>query len=292
MYGYGDTGEQKHALDAGDAAGIVWIYGARSPMSGTMKVNNDAQYTTSRTVTLNSSVARATQMRFSNDNATWSGWEAYSATKGGWSLSAGDGSKTVYAQYRDAVGNVYAQSDGITLDTAAPGTTTNADTAGWHAASYSFSLTPADATSGVAVTHWRRLNRATVHSGTTVTLDGSEGKVVAGDQTIVYWSVDNAGNVEARKYVTVLIDSTPPRTRDDSDGLSHPGSFTLHLAAGDNHSGVAHTYYKVDGAGTWTEGSSVVVSGAGTHFVWYYSTDAVGNMEPVRVTWVVIAPGG
>ncbi|MBI4714850.1 MAG: hypothetical protein HY760_02745 [Nitrospirae bacterium] len=43
-------------------------------------------------------------MRFSNDNATWSAWEAYGASKA-WTLTSGDGTKTVYVQYRDIAGN-------------------------------------------------------------------------------------------------------------------------------------------------------------------------------------------
>jgi hypothetical protein len=45
------------------------------------------------------------QMRFSNDNATWSAWESY-ATGKIYSLPAGTGSYTVYVQFSDALGNV------------------------------------------------------------------------------------------------------------------------------------------------------------------------------------------
>ena len=59
-------------------------------------------------------------MRFSNDGSTWSPFQPYAPTAS-WSLSAGDGTKTVYAQYTDAFGNLSVPvSDTIVLDTPAP----------------------------------------------------------------------------------------------------------------------------------------------------------------------------
>ncbi|MGH8891843.1 MAG: Ig-like domain-containing protein [Actinomycetes bacterium] len=63
-----------------------------------------------------------TQMRFSNDSVTWSPFEPYAATKA-WTLSGGNGTKTVYAQFADLAGNVSASaSDSIVLDTSLPST--------------------------------------------------------------------------------------------------------------------------------------------------------------------------
>ena len=60
------------------------------------------------------------EKRLSNDNITWTPWESY-ATARSWTLSAGDGSKTVYVQYKDVVGNESAVfSDMIILDTTGP----------------------------------------------------------------------------------------------------------------------------------------------------------------------------
>jgi hypothetical protein len=49
-------------------------------------------------------------MRFSNDGSTWSTWEPYSASKGGWDLVAyggnsADGPRSVYVTFEDGVGN-------------------------------------------------------------------------------------------------------------------------------------------------------------------------------------------
>ncbi len=77
-----------------------------------MNLNNGDPYTASAAVTINSSVTDATEMRFRNAGGSWSGWEPYSDSKT-WTLSAGDGDKTVYAEYRTAPGNALALSDDI-----------------------------------------------------------------------------------------------------------------------------------------------------------------------------------
>ncbi len=99
--------------------------------SGSVVINSNAQYanTTAVTLTLSASDAHSgvAQMRFSNDNTNWSAWETYTTSKS-WTLSSGDGSKTVYAQFKDNAGNVSASvSDGIILDTTPPtaGTTSS-----------------------------------------------------------------------------------------------------------------------------------------------------------------------
>ena len=60
-------------------------------------------------------------MKFSNDNVTYSTPITY-ATSASWTLTTGDGAKTVYVKFKDSAGNwSTAQiSDQITLDTVAP----------------------------------------------------------------------------------------------------------------------------------------------------------------------------
>ena len=70
-------------------------------------------------------------MRFSNDNVTWSPWQGY-ATPSPWTLTAGDGVKTVYAQYRDGAGNV----SGTYSDTIALSSTTATLAFVWNGSGY------------------------------------------------------------------------------------------------------------------------------------------------------------
>jgi hypothetical protein len=77
------------------------------------------------------------EMRFSCDNATWTSFEAYSATKSNFDINSGsngcstsDGSRTVYVQYQDSLNNIGSSypTTSFILDTAAPSTPTIACT--------------------------------------------------------------------------------------------------------------------------------------------------------------------
>jgi len=95
--------------------------------TGTIEINGDATYASSSPVTLTLTSMDAAQMQFNNENGPWSDWEAYGASKS-WPLSDGDGAKIVYAQFKDAAGNVSdTVSDEITLDTTAPSAATVTD---------------------------------------------------------------------------------------------------------------------------------------------------------------------
>jgi hypothetical protein len=107
----------------------VKLYGPdvdTTPPTGTIKINNDAAYTNSTSVTLTLSAndgaggSGLSQMQFSNDNISWSTPEAYATTKT-WTLTTGDGTKTVYVKYKDAASNwSNPVNDTIVLDTIAP----------------------------------------------------------------------------------------------------------------------------------------------------------------------------
>jgi hypothetical protein len=87
----------------------------KSAPTGTVSINDGASRTRSRSVTLTLSAtdpspgSGVSQMRISNTQSGLSSasWEAYSTTKA-WSLSSGQGTKTVYVQYRDRAGNLSA----------------------------------------------------------------------------------------------------------------------------------------------------------------------------------------
>ncbi len=106
--------------------GDLYTYSAAgfdlSAPQGSISINRDAATTSSISVTLTLSATddrQVTHMRFSNDNLAWSEWEPYATRK---QLPSGDGSKTVYTQYRDAVGTISATcSDTMLLDTSPPG---------------------------------------------------------------------------------------------------------------------------------------------------------------------------
>ncbi|MRR52319.1 MAG: hypothetical protein EG825_15650, partial [Rhodocyclaceae bacterium] len=94
--------------------------------AGTLQINGGADYTNKTAVTLGMTAADGatgsgiSQARYSLNGTTWSAWEAYKPTRA-FTLPAGAGSKTVYAQLKDKAGNASEPvMDSITLDISRP----------------------------------------------------------------------------------------------------------------------------------------------------------------------------
>jgi PKD repeat protein len=92
-----------------------------TPPFGSVQINGTNAVVTSNQVTLTLSASDnsgvVTAMRFANENGPFSDWQPY-ATSTSWLLSAGDGIKTVKAQFKDAVDNISTNAtDTIQLDT-------------------------------------------------------------------------------------------------------------------------------------------------------------------------------
>jgi hypothetical protein len=93
-----------------------------APPFGKMGINSDALLTTSTSVDLSLSCYPTVgyscqEMQFSDDNINWSAPEPYKRDKA-WTLSQGDGRRTVYVKFKDNVGNwSNACNDTIILST-------------------------------------------------------------------------------------------------------------------------------------------------------------------------------
>jgi hypothetical protein len=108
---------------SGDKTAKLW---PAFPVTGSIVINSNRTVTKSASVTLGlkwlagSTGSEVVRMRFSNDGATWSAWEGVASSKA-LTLPAGDGYKTVRAQYLDRAQNRSdICSDYIRLDTVAP----------------------------------------------------------------------------------------------------------------------------------------------------------------------------
>ncbi|KRF42980.1 discoidin domain-containing protein [Paenibacillus sp. Soil787] len=158
-----------------------------------------------------------------------------------------------------------------TVDNTPPVTTDNA-TAEAVNQDVIVTLNAVDSYSGVAATNFT-LDGGAMQSGNTVAIN------TEGVHTLVYWSVDYAGNVEQAHTVTVSIDKTAPidallsaditapTNRDVIVTISYPSDATV-------------KEYKVDN-GVWTAyGAPVVVSENST--VYARGTDAAGNVSNVK----------
>ena len=257
-------------------------------ISGTMRLNNGAAYANTTSVTIDSAVTGATQMHFRDSGGTWSSWESYAASRS-WTLPAGDGTKTVEAEYRDAVGRVLGVSDDIFLDTSAPTTTASGADANWHNSAVTLTLSASDNVGGSGL------------DKTYYTIDGTQHTYSApfavsaqGSHAVTYWSVDKAGNTEIAKTCTVKIDTTGPVASAKAakgkvghalklsyritDNLSpqatsvklvvknSAGKVVKTLACGTQSVAVWHTV-------AWTPKSK------GTYRYWVYAKDLAGNSQ-------------
>jgi len=103
---------------------ITWA-DVTSP-TGSVSVNAGSKRTKTRSVVLDLNAADATpgsgvaQMRFSNDGKAFTAYQPHAAAAS-WTMLPGDGTKRVYAQFKDADGNESSLvTDTIVLDTKGP----------------------------------------------------------------------------------------------------------------------------------------------------------------------------
>ncbi|MEH7493928.1 OmpL47-type beta-barrel domain-containing protein, partial [Neobacillus niacini] len=142
----------------------------------------------------------------------------------------------------------------------------------WLKESLIVKLTATDDLSGVEKTYYS-VNGSEYVRGATVFVSDP------GVNTISFFSVDYAGNIEEVKTVEVKIDTTAPVTTANVTDLA------VELTATDDLSGVLQTFYSVNGS-EFEEGNSIVVSNAGLNRVVFYSVDNAGNVEEVRTVEV------
>ena len=196
-----DNGESSESAEVSAKPGVA----DTTPPTGSVIINNNAAYTNSTSVTLTLTATDASgvsQMCISNEN-TCSSWETYTTSKS-WSLTTGDGTKTVYVWFKDGVGNANTTpyTDSITLDTTASTDGTLSATAGDGQISliwFGFS----DATSGIGsykLVYSTTSTPASCDSGAEI-YSGTDTSYTHTNLTnaITYYylvcALDNAGNV-------------------------------------------------------------------------------------------------
>jgi hypothetical protein len=274
--------------------------------SGSIVINGGAVYATSTSASLSLSATDAGsgvfQMRFSNDNATWSGWEAYAISKA-WTLASGDGVKTVYIQYSDNAGNVSTSfTDTIILDMNPPSgsVSINAGAAYTNSASVSLTLAATDAGSGVSQMQFS--NDGSSWSGWEAYATSKSWTLISGDatKTVYVQYKDNLDNTSTSFTDTIILDTNPPSSMASSPANSMNLSFTVSWTGSDAYSGVVayDVQYRVGTGGTWTDWlnhttatssifgptNPLVVARGETYYFQVRAYDGAGNME--------IYPGG
>ena len=208
-----------------------------------------------------------------------------------------DGQHTITYWSVDSAGNTESATTTSTIkvDTVKPSTSITISPAspdgtnGWRVSATSFTLSGSDATSGVASTFYK------VDGGATQTYTGSAVSIPQGSHTVSYWSVDTAGNTESATTTPAIeVDlvkpsttlTTSPAAPDGTNNWFQRSSVTFTLAATDATSGVANSFYTIDGGAQQTYSGTVTVSNQGDHTVTYWSVDNAGNTEAAATTHI------
>jgi hypothetical protein len=199
-----------------------------------------------------------------------------------------DGVHTVTYWSVDKAGNAEAPHAGhARIDTTDPVTTATGLSASSNPAwsdNPTVTLQASDDVSGVAATYY------TLDGGARQTYSGPF-DLQDGVHTVTYWSVDQAGNVEAPHSGYVNIDTTAPTTTAPGLSAAANPAWTnkdrLSLTASDDLSGVAATYYTVDGGAQQTYSAPFTLAD-GPHTVTYWSIDKAGNVEAPHSGYVRI----
>ena len=279
-----------------------------TPPSGTVKINNNAQYTKSSSVTLSLSALDSgtgvSHMKFSNDNVTYSAPEIYSATKS-WTLSSGDGIKTVYVKFRDTTGNwSSAYSDTIIFDAIAPGVPI-IDPVTSPVNTSTQTITGTKTTDAVSVS----VSCPTAVAGqvtypTSTTWSCQLTGLTSGSNNISAYASDAAGNNSAASTVTIILDNTPPGgaiSINNGDQYTDQSDVVLTLSGTDPGSGVSHMKFSNDNVTysapeiysatkSWT-----LSSGDGIKTVYVKFRDMAGNWSgayPDNIILDTIPPAG
>ncbi|MBI4777400.1 chitobiase/beta-hexosaminidase C-terminal domain-containing protein, partial [Candidatus Desantisbacteria bacterium] len=211
----------------------------------------------------------------------------YSVNQGTWTVGTAviitnEGTNTLAYYSVDNAGNTETTKIcTIYIDNTQPITTDNAPT-GWQNTNV-VTLTPGDSLSGVATTYYS-LNQGSWIEGISLTIPDAT-------NTVSYYSVDNAGNIEATKTKMIQIDKTQPTTTDDALSGWHNSDTVITLTAADPLSGVAQTYYTTDGSTPTTSsatGTTISLTDDGMYTIKYFSMDNAGNAEAIKTATNIV----
>lgn len=264
--GQSTTFQYYTSLDPNYSDGLAAIMGSLG-----LKINDGAAATSSTDVTLNLSADNAVQMQFSNDCTTWSAWEPYASTKS-WKLTDGDGTKTVYVQFKDNADNISCTSASITYDTASPIiTSVSGNPTSWTNNDVTLTVNASDTGSGL------NAEGAYSFNGGSWTTENS--KSFSENGTVNIRVRDNLGNIISQDVIINKIDKAAPTitsvTVNPSDWTKN--DVTLTVNASDALSGLADKAYSFDGGNNWQTGNTKTYTENTSNIV-VKVKDAVGNI--------------
>ncbi|MDQ7778907.1 MAG: NosD domain-containing protein [Planctomycetota bacterium] len=225
-----------------------------TPPTGSVAINNGAQWTTSTAVTLNllysDPQSGVTGVCFSNDGTAFTIWETPAPTKA-WALKSGDGSKTVWVQYKNGAGAVFTCSDNITLETTPPVGSVNINSgAQWTSSpAVTLNLLYSDPQSGV--TGMCFSNDGLIFSGWETPALLKAWTLTPGDGLKTVWvRYQNGAGLFSTYSDGITLDTTPPTgsiTINSGAQWTTSTAVTLNLLYSDLQSGVTGMCFSNDG---------------------------------------------
>jgi hypothetical protein len=249
----------------------IWI--DQTPPTGSITIESGADWTAVLDVTLSllwsDQQSGVSEMRLRNPGSAWGVWTAASATAS-WTMPAGDGLKTVDAEFRDGAGNVSdVVSDTILLDQTAPEVTLDvADGKSFtDSRTVSVHIQATDAGSGLMDMRFRRVTIGGPWEGWLAYQDHYTWSVTLGDgsKTIEAQVRDRAGNVSTVASDSVTLDSTAPECTSFRINVGQeyvlpqePIEFEVYSSDKPGGSGVEGFKASFDGGKSWSDWYSLI----------------------------------
>ncbi len=214
-----------------------------TPPDGSLNIDNSSGYTNTRSITLTLSATdnvgvtgyylSASAATPSSSDAGWvsvASASSYNASVS-YSLSGGDGTKLVYAWFKDASGNISgAASDTIALDTSVPSITVTSPTSGTTYTTTNNTIAlggnASDSVSGVNKLAWCNSKGGSGVASGTANWSTSSISLSAGENVITLTATDVANNT-GTNTITVLYGATAPTVTTGSATCTGTNSATL-----------------------------------------------------------------
>lgn len=250
--------------------------------TGAIVINAGKQYTKSIDAILTLSCSDANgchRMRLSNDGINYSAFTLYSGSIA-WILPSGDGTKTVYAQFEDNLGNLSVPvMDTVILDTQPPvilglyhdATPIRVKSWAWSANEPALYCHTIDTYGG----------NTTPAVGFSE-LDQAEIGGVNGPFYLHVQAKDHAGNLSQVRTVGALIDNIPPRVNIavSPDIPLNNSPYTISVIPSEENVAI---WYKLDSQPQVRSSGTVFIDTEGDHVFQAYGEDLAGNRSYSRV---------
>jgi hypothetical protein len=170
--------------------------------------------------------------------------------------------------------------NGIKVDRTPPSTEHDYDGM-WHTSDITINLVGTDVLSGIGEIYYRVNGGSVLSVGT-----NGQPQVITenSNNTLEFWSLDNAGNEELPHIFLfdIRLDKSAPESNDDYDGLWHTSDIVINIIGSDDLSGIDDIYYQINGGtilSLGTNGNPTITTEGENNTLAYWAVDKAGNMQ-------------